>query len=226
MDDKPLQEQLEYYRARAQEFDESIQGTGRFASGAPLDPQVGQEYEQIRSALRALPRADRVLELACGTGIWTGDLLAVSESITALDGAPEMLEAHRAKFNDSRITHQQADLFEWEPDDSYDLVFFAFWLSHVPPDELERFLDKVAAAVRPGGRVFIVDEPQGGRQLSGPVHDDLTQTRQLHDGRSYRIVKVYYDPAKVEALLGRRGFGGFERMVGEYFFTLNGARFL
>src|SRR5574341_2140180 len=146
MDDKTLQEQLEYYRARAQEFDESIQGTGRFASDAPLDPAVGQEYEQIQRAIRALPRAERALELACGTGIWTGDLLAVSESITALDGAPEMLDAHHAKYGDARIVYQQADLFEWEPDASYDLVFFAFWLSHVPPDELEGFLDKVAVA--------------------------------------------------------------------------------
>src|SRR5690349_3670847 len=151
MSDDLLKEQLAYYRARAQEYDESVNQTGRFASNAPLDPQVSADWQAIISAIHALPPADSVLELACGTGIWTRELLHIAKHITALDGAPEMLDVNRANVNDDRVTYQQADLFHWQPDAQYDLVMFGFFLSHVPPERLDAFLDAVTAAVRPGG---------------------------------------------------------------------------
>jgi 2-polyprenyl-3-methyl-5-hydroxy-6-metoxy-1,4-benzoquinol methylase len=40
----------------------------------------------------------------------------------------------------------------------YDLVFFANWLSHIPPQQLDAFLGIVARAVRPGGSLVIVDQ--------------------------------------------------------------------
>jgi demethylmenaquinone methyltransferase/2-methoxy-6-polyprenyl-1,4-benzoquinol methylase len=55
------------------------------------------------------------------------------------------------------VEYRQIDLFTWEPDAEYDLVFFSFWLSHVPPELLESFLTKVSKSVRVGGQVFIVD---------------------------------------------------------------------
>jgi ubiquinone/menaquinone biosynthesis C-methylase UbiE len=223
MSDDILREQLAYYRARAQEYDESVQQTGRFATPEPQDQQIDAEWAQIVRALHALPPCDDVLELACGTGIWTQELLQVGKTITALDGAPEMLELNRAKIASPRVQYETADLFAWQPVREYDLVFFAFWLSHVPPEQLGSFLDKVAHATRPGGRVLIVDEPAGGNQLSGTAEAD-NQTRTLHDGRSFQIVKVYYDPAEIQEQLHQRGFGNFEAIVGEYFFYLSGIR--
>src|SRR6266852_5534654 len=118
-----LNEQITYYRARAQEYDESIGETGEpqgaFASAAHLLKQMGP-FEQV-------------LELACGTGIWTRSLLQVGYEITAMDAAPEMLEIAQSKLGNAQVHYQQADLFKWEPLQQYDLVFFASWLSHVPP---------------------------------------------------------------------------------------------
>ena len=151
MSDDILREQLAYYRARAQEYDESVQQTGRFATPEPQDQQIDAEWAQIVRALHALPPCDEVLELACGTGIWTQELLQVGKTITALDGAPKMLELNRAKIASPRVQYETADLFAWQPIREYDLVFFAFWLSHVPPEQLGSFLDKVAHAIRPAG---------------------------------------------------------------------------
>jgi hypothetical protein len=93
----------------------------------------------------------------------------------------------------------------------------------VPPEQLSDFFEKVAHATRPGGRVFIVDEPASGSHLSGAAEAD-NQTRTLDDGRSFQIVKVYYDPAAIQELLRQRGFTSFEMVVGEYFFYLSGIR--
>lgn len=46
----------------------------------------------------------------------------------------------------------------WEPERQYDLLFAAFWLSHVPPEFVEAFPDKIRRAVRPSGTVYILDQ--------------------------------------------------------------------
>jgi demethylmenaquinone methyltransferase/2-methoxy-6-polyprenyl-1,4-benzoquinol methylase len=225
MADDILKNQLDYYRARAQEYDESVQLIGRFAQDEPENPAVSAELAQITGALHRIPPEKDVLELACGTGIWTKELLPIARKITALDGAPEMLDVNRAKLGDEpRVQHECIDLFTWQPGKPFDLVFFAFWLSHVPPDRLGQFLDRVTRATKVGGQVFIVDEPAGGRQLSGAGEADHTQTRQLHDGREFKVIKVYHDPREIQEKLEQRGFGRFEMICGEYFFSLCGTR--
>ena len=135
-----------------------------------------------------------------------------------------MLAINRSKFNDPRVHYQCVDIFSWVPQRTYDLVFFAFWLSHVPPSLLNPFLDKLSLALNPGGFLFMVDEPAGGRMLSGPAQDGMYQQRAIQDGRTFNIVKVYYDPFKIKDELGIRGFGPIDVTVGDYFYYLQGER--
>jgi len=222
--DEVIEDQLAYYRARAREYDQSLQGISPAGAAAPGYEEANQEWLQIIHALRSLPPMNDVLELACGTGIWTQELLLLSCSITAIDGSPEMIEINRAKHRSARVEYQCMDLFAWEPERQYDLVFFAFWLSHVPPSHLHRFLDKVAQATNPGGKVFLIDEPKSGNNVSGPNTKGLYQQRTLRDGRSFRIVKVYYDPLKLEQELFKRGFQRESSMAGKSFFSLCATR--
>jgi 2-polyprenyl-3-methyl-5-hydroxy-6-metoxy-1,4-benzoquinol methylase len=215
-----LNEQLNYYRARAQEYDESIQQVGRFATDEPHTDEA-QEFEHAANALRALGRLGNVLELAAGTGVWTAVLAPNTTSLTVLDGSPEMLEINRAKVSGAHISYECANLFEWQPNQQYDFVFFGFWLSHVPPDQLTTFINRVAQAVKSGGSVFIIDEPAGGHQLSGPNVEGQFQTRTLYDGRTFEIVKVYYDPAAIQQQLETLGFTQTAITRGSYIFHLS-----
>ena len=140
-----LHEQIEYYRARAQEYDRSISGA------IPV-------FEPATRMLTQLGKFNRVLELACGTGFWTKHLLQISDHVIAADAAPEMLQIAREQIGDERITYQQLDLFQWQPDETFDLVFFANWLSHVPPEALDDFLNKVRASLKAGGCIAFVDQ--------------------------------------------------------------------
>jgi ubiquinone/menaquinone biosynthesis C-methylase UbiE len=220
MDEDVIKEQLAYYDARAREYDQSLQGIGSTAAAPPELSEADQEWHQMENALRALGPVENLLELACGTGIWTKQLLTIGHSITALDGSPEMIELNRAKHGSGAIKYHCVDLFQWAPDQQYDLVFFAFWLSHVPPAYLPVFLGKLARATRPGGRVFLIDEPKSANNISGPNIEGLYQQRTLNDGRSFRIVKVYYDPQEIESELGKQGFLKEAAMIGKTFFYL------
>lgn len=222
MSDDLFAQQLAYYNARAQEYDESVKQTGRFEG--PSDPAVAAEWARIQQRIAELPAVEHALELACGTGMWTQELLAVARHITALDGAPEMLATNQAKLNSPRVRYQLADLFEWQSHAQYDLVFFAFWISHVPAARLPAFLQQAAAAVKPGGRIFLADEPAGGMQLSGPVENGHEQTRTLHNGESYRIVKVYHSPQRLQEQLEALTFHDVELWVGDFFFWLTATK--
>ena len=155
-----------------------------------------------------------MLELACGTGLWTVELARHAASVTAVDASPEVLGINRARIreagHEAPVRYVEADLFDWRPDAAYDAVFFGFWLSHVPPERFEAFWELVRSALRPGGRVFFVDSlgPETSDERERCVRDlqDYTTTRQVEDGREFRIVKVFYDPAALERRLTNLGW--------------------
>lgn len=194
MDDRSdlLREQLDYYRARAAEYDVTSYG---IASG---------ERASVPGIVDRLAPTGDVLEMACGTGIWTVELARWATTVTAVDGAAEMLAlaAQRTVGHDVRLVH--ADVFAWTPPADYDVVFFAAWLSHVPVDVFGAFWDRVRAALRPGGRVLFLDELPARSGVESFLADGLV-TRTLADGSQHRVVKIFYEP---EALVGAlRGIG-------------------
>lgn len=142
--DPLLAEQIEYYRAIADEYE---------THGIDAPGQTEQ-----RTAFANFEIGGDVLELACGPGRWTEQLVERSDSLTAVDASPEMVERARARVGDHPVRFIQADLFTWQPDRRYDSVFFGFWLSHVPEERFDSFWALVAAALKPNGRVFFVDD--------------------------------------------------------------------
>ena len=204
-----LQHQIDYYRARAPEYDDWFYRRGRYDHGEAHTRQWQREAKIVREQLRSQSGFGRILELAPGTGIWTEQLINIGERVTALDASPEMIAINRAKLRSDRVDYHQVDLFQWQPVRQYDMVFFGFWLSHVPAAKLDRFLDSARAALKPGGRLFLVDscpsEKSTSAEQSIETENEL-QGRFLRDGRRYTIIKIYYEPLELTATLHRHGF--------------------
>ncbi|GIL09359.1 MAG: hypothetical protein BroJett033_8700 [Chloroflexota bacterium] len=223
-----LREQIAYYRARAAEYDEWVYRLGRYDYGDALNRRWFDEMHQVMKTLRAVGPVGDVLELACGTGIWTEQLLTISQHITAIDASPEMLTLNHDRLKVPNVSYHEGDLFAWEPQSQYDMVFFAFWLSHVPPEYLDAFLSKVCRALRPGGRLFLVDSrpaPTSNSHDHAP-HDaqGSTHTRRLNDGRQFTIVKVFYDPNWLRSQLLRAGLDAPVQTTNTYFLYASGTR--
>ena len=100
----------------------------------------------------------------------------------------------------------ETDVFGWQPDRRYDVVFFGFWLSHVPSERFESFWSLVADSLRPRGRVIFVDDAY--RTADELIEGEASSTirRRLNDGTAYRIVKVPHEPAELEQRLERIGW--------------------
>jgi trans-aconitate methyltransferase len=191
--DPLLAEQIAYYRARAPEY---------FAGVIPGAIGGGE----LEAALDAFRPAGDVLELACGPGTWTPQLLRHAASVTAVDAAPEMLALASARVGDAPVRFVEADIFEWQPDRRYDVVFFGFWLSHVPLERFEAFWSLVGDCLAPGGRVFFADDAYRTPEELIEGEASSTIRRRLKDGSAHRAVKVPHDPQELESRLAELGW--------------------
>ena len=190
------------------------------------------EIDQVRAGLAAfLGRDRRILEIACGTGWWTPQLAAGAGQVLAVDSSSEMLGRCRARVESTgsksgKVRYLQRDLWAWTPQRSFDGVFFGFWLSHVPEDRFDDFWGLVDAALLPGGGAFFVDSAQPGgssRAAAWPAGED-SETRQLNDGRRFKIVKRYYQPDWLRNRLAAIGWEFDIRRTAEFFIYGQGRR--
>ena len=219
-----LDDQIDYYRARAGEYDEWWFRTGRYDRGAEFNAGWQTDVAAVEHALAAWldeRRPRRVAELACGTGLFTRLLAPRVERLTALDASPEVIAINRARVAASNVEYAEADLFEWQPAVRYDAVFFSFWLSHVPEDRFDAFWGKVASALAPGRSAYVIDsafDPSStAKDHVLPGRDAGIVTRKLNDGREFRIVKLFYTPEALNERLVRAGFAGAIRQTARYF---------
>ena len=191
--DDLLSEQISYYRARAPEYE-----------AGTLDLPGGEELEDALDSFRP---TGHVLELACGPGQWTEQLLRHAKSVTAVDASPEMLAiASRRVGQDQRVRFVHADLFTWRPERRYDVVFFGFWLSHVPLERFDSFWAMVAECLAPRGRVFFADDAYRTPDELIEGESSTTIRRHLEDGTAFRAVKVPHGVSELERHLHELGW--------------------
>lgn len=196
-DDDIIAEQIDYYREKAPEYD---------ASAASADSQIGRWAKNIDAALDRFGPTGHVLEIACGTGLGTRRLLQHAEAVTALDSSPEVIELAKERTRDDRrVRFVVANVFEWEPPEQYDVVYFRAWLTHVPLDRFDAFWDLVRRALKPGGRVFFDDDLEGAfeEEFLDEAH---VVRRTTTSGPAHRVVKVFWKPTELEQRLRKLGW--------------------
>jgi len=152
----------------------------------------------MNQVIDRVPAGGDVLEIACGTGVWTALLADQATTLTAVDAAPEMIEIARERAPDA--TYVSADILGWRPPRRYDVVFFGFWLSHVPAERFADFWALVGESLVDGGRAVFVDEHVSAAGKEQWLGDEVVE-RSLSDGSRHRIVKAYLDPPELTARL-------------------------
>jgi len=220
-----LHEQSDYYEARANEYDDVWYRRGRYDLGPAGNARWFAETAQLEAAVDAAGMTGDILELACGTGLFTRRLARRTDRLTALDASATVLAINAARVADPTVVYGQADVFEWEPPDRrrYDHIFFGFFLSHIPPHRLDAFWERLERWLAPGGRVWFCDDAPGfDERPSNPgetVADgpEWAHRRTLHDGRSFTIVKNCHAPETLTAWLAARGWHADIATTGEEF---------
>ena len=191
-------EQRRYYAARAPEYDDWWFRRGPYALEPDAEARWFADVAEVEAALDAFGPIGDVLELAAGTGLWTQRLVRSAGRVVAVDANEETLELNRARSGGAApVEYVVADVFEWKAREQFDVCFFGFWLSHVPAGLFAAFWARVRLALRPGGRVFLVDSGAGDRAHTRVGGEGELEVRRLADGREFRIVKRRWRPEEL-----------------------------
>ncbi len=92
----------------------------------------------------------RVLDGACGPGLYAAELVARGAQVVGFDQSPRMVEISRERVPDGDFrVHDLADPIGWLPDASFDLVLLALAFEHV--DDRVAALRELRRVLRPDG---------------------------------------------------------------------------
>jgi trans-aconitate methyltransferase len=212
-----LEEQTRYYRSRAATYDLDMAWDSD-------DPELVERLAPVDGWFARLPIRGQVLELACGTGAWTRRLAARADHVHAIDVAPEMIERAAERMRGAgNATFEVADLYRWQPPAAYDVVFFSFLLTHVPPDLSSSLWQLVSSSLAHGGTVAFVDAAPNRHEEEDRLARGVVR-RTLRDGSVHRIVKVFPTPDELVASMAAHGLDATVDVVNDAFLVGTGRR--
>ena len=198
--DRSLSPLQSYYAARAGEYDAIYR-----------KPERQSDLREIEQWLPAALHGRRILEIACGTGYWTGFLAPVASSIVAIDSAEETLRIARARVPPANASFAIGDAYVpgRARGGPFDAAFAGFWFSHVPRERQVEFLAALDAALEPGAKVVFLDnlfvEGSSSPISEEDAHGNTYQSRRLGDGSTHRVLKNFPSEAELRALVARGG---------------------
>jgi demethylmenaquinone methyltransferase/2-methoxy-6-polyprenyl-1,4-benzoquinol methylase len=98
----------------------------------------------------------------------------------------------------------------------------------VPPERFDELWEKVDRCLKPGGRVFLIDnlptEEAEALDPETPGEDDVSVMRLAPDGESYRVWKVLWRPEELRKVLLDLGWDLEVFPTGDYFLWAQGKR--
>lgn len=112
------------------------------------------EGKALRTVLSGIS-FESCLEIGCGTGKNTVWFAEKAGQITSVDLSEEMLAKAKEKITTDKVQFVQADITtDWRfRNQLYDLASFSLVLEHI--ETLEHIFKETAAALKPGGHVYI-----------------------------------------------------------------------
>lgn len=174
MNERVINEQIKYYDSLAKTYDKL----------AVDNSTKGVEFKNfIQSKIES---KGNCLEIASGTGIWTTILACLNNEVIALDSSPKMHKIAKQKYENLNIIKQiEFNVFDFVTSDRFDLIFSAFWISHIPKELFVQFWVKITKWLNKGGQIIFFDSYSNASENSG-------SDRQIGN-KKFKIEKNDYD---------------------------------
>lgn len=153
--------------------------------------QDADPWDYARSPFEAFKRGvllracgDRIfgrgLELACANGETSRTLARRCLRLLAVDASPTVVAEAKRRVRDPRITFAVARLPEDTPPGPFDLIVASEILYYLPRGDMDGLLDRLAAALAPGGRMVVLHH-------TIPFNDAAQPPRRAQDAARARL---------------------------------------
>ena len=184
---------VQYYDGRAEYYEDRDLSLRRM------------DIAQLQGLCRDLLGGRDVLEVACGTGIWTQPAAESAKHILATDVSLTMLQmAKRRLARQNNVAFQLSDAFDLRSIEyKFTAGFAGWWLSHVDKTRMRSFLEGFHQTLAPGAIVIFMDDTQATMDKISSVdkHHNSYTMRTLKDGSKYEIIKNIFDDNSLRELL-------------------------
>jgi SAM-dependent methyltransferase len=113
--------------------------------------EITSRHARLTKFLALLPPGAAILELGCGAGDDSAEMLARGYDVTPTDGSPEMADVASRRLGRpvKTLLFHELDAIE-----AYDGVWANACLLHVPRDQLANVLALIRRALKPGGAFY------------------------------------------------------------------------
>lgn len=182
-----------------------------------LGPVMFEPYAEDLVSRLPSKTLERVLEIACGTGIVTRrlrDALPENTELVATDLNPDMFEFAKPKFKSSEnVSWQQADACALQfPDNSFDAIVCQFGYMFVP--DKPAGMREAHRVLRSGG-VFLFDvwDSFEANPFAKIAHTTIASFFDRDPPTFYEIPFSLYEQKPVRQLLTNAGFQKIESFV-------------
>lgn len=179
---------VDYYSKRAREYERIYR-----------KPERQEDLATLRRLVAERLAGQEVLEIACGTGYWTGVIAPAVRSIVATDASEEVLQVAREKtYPADRVRLTAADAFQPAAfEGRFSALFAGFFWSHLARPRLAEFLRGWRMRLGPGRQMLFIDNrfvEGSSTAIAGSDRDGNTyQMRRLDDGSVHRVMKNFPD---------------------------------
>lgn len=190
------------------ERDAAAGGGYRYTTDAPLSSRLANRRISEASLAAADWRAKRVIDVGCGDGTYTAELLDMGspDSIHGVDPAPTAIEAAEARGADERLSFAVGSAYELpHADREFDLAYLRGVLHHVDDPQAA-----LAEAMRVAPLVVVV-EPNG-YNAGLKVLERVSPYHREHGERSYPPRRLDRWAAELGARVVTRSYVGFVPM--------------
>lgn len=124
------------------------------------DPRVGPELKDRRYGferelvLSRIRRGGTILDLGCGQGTLTGELLGVADRVIAVDKFPEFF---KLLPSDPKLTATASDVMTYDPVDAvpFSGVLLFGVANYLTPAEQDVLYGRIASWLEPGGVLIV-----------------------------------------------------------------------
>jgi SAM-dependent methyltransferase len=113
--------------------------------------EITSRYARLTKFLALVPSGAAILELGCGAGGDSAEMIARGYDVTPTDGSPEMAEVASRRLGRPVRTLLFGDIDAVEV---FDGVWANACLLHVPRDQLPNVLALIHRALKPGGAFY------------------------------------------------------------------------
>ena len=201
-DEERAREMVARRRTKSQEFFRTAAGQWDSVRAELFGP-----HPELPALLALLDPDWVVGDLGCGTGQLAEALAPYVARVVAVDESPDMLEAARRRLEgrcDDCIEIRDGRLEALPVEDGeLDVAVFSLVLHYVP--EPQRALEEAGRALRPGGRVLVIDMVAHGREeyreRMGHLWQGFTeeQVREWAEAAGFASVRYTHLPMDVGA---------------------------